>query len=241
LPPPCCCHGKPLAAPSRSRPSSPPPTLIAGAIHEFFFALMTNAMQTLITTVAGFALAVVGGVLLGIAVGASRLTYSGVYPLLVGFNSVPKVAIVPILAVWFGIGVVPAVLTAFMISLFPIAVNVAIGLATIEPELRDVCRSLGATKFEIVTKIGIPRAMPYLFGSLKVAIALAFVGSVLSESVAGKGGIGYVMVIASARFEMPLVFAALIVVAAMAIIMYALCNFIEQHMTRWAFRGQLAM
>jgi NitT/TauT family transport system permease protein len=80
-----------------------------------------------------------------------------------------------------------------------------------------------------------------LFGSLKVAIALAFVGSVLSESVAGKGGIGYVMVIASARFEMPLVFAALIVVAAMAIIMYALCNFIEQHMTRWAFRGQLAM
>jgi NitT/TauT family transport system permease protein len=218
----------------------PPPSHIAQSIHEFFYPLMTAALQTLITTVAGFLLAVLGGIFLGIAVGASRLIYSGVYPLLIAFNSVPKVAIVPILAVWFGIGVVPAVITAFLISLFPIAVNVAIGLATIEPDVRDVCRSLGATKMEIVTKVGIPRAMPYLFGSLKVAIALAFVGSVLSESVAGKGGIGYLMVVASARFEMPLVFAGLIVIAAMAITMYSLCSSIERRMTHWAFRGHIA-
>ena len=94
------------------------------------------------------------------------------------FNSVPKVAIVPVLVIWFGIGQVPAIMTAFLVSFFPIAVNVATGLATIEPELEDVLRSLGARKLQIMLKVGIPRTKPYLFGSLKVAITLAFVGAI---------------------------------------------------------------
>ena len=86
---------------------------------------------------------------------------------MVGFNSIPKVAVVPILVLWFGIGDVPAVLTAFLISFFPIVVNVATGLATIEPELEDVLRALGANRYQIMTKVGIPRSLPYFFGSLK--------------------------------------------------------------------------
>ena len=122
------------------------------------------------------------GLLLGLLVGWSRSIYAGLYPLMIGFNAIPKVAVVPILVLWFGIGFVPAVLTAFLISFFPIVVNVATGLATIEPELEDVLKALGASKLDIMRKVGIPRTLPYFFGSLKVAITLAFVGSVISES-----------------------------------------------------------
>ena len=108
------------------------------------------------------------GVLLGIFIGSSRLVYAGLYPLLVGINSVPKAAIVPILVLWMGIGQPPAIATAFLLSFFPIAVNVATGLATVEPELEDVLRSLGASKLDILRKVGLPRTMPYFFASLKV-------------------------------------------------------------------------
>jgi NitT/TauT family transport system permease protein len=217
----------------------PTPTLIVQSFVQYFWPIMFNAWQTLVTTVAGFVLAIVGGLALGVAIGASRMVYGGLYPMLIGFNAIPKVAVVPILVIWFGSGVVPAILTAFMISFFPIVVNVATGLATIEPEMKDMCRSLGATKSEVVTKIGIPRAMPYLFASLKVAITLAFVGAVLSETINGSAGIGYMMIAAAARFDTALVFAGLVAVAVMAIVMYVLCSIVERRMTRWAFRGEL--
>ncbi len=133
-------------------------------------------------TLAGFGLAVAFGIALGLVLGASRFFYAGFYPLLVGFNSIPKVAVVPILVIWFGVGWLPAVLTAFMISFFPIVVNVATGLATIEPETEDVLKALGASKLQIMTKVGIPRSLPYFFGSLKVAITLAYVGSVIAST-----------------------------------------------------------
>ena len=112
---------------------------------------------------------------------------------MIGFNSIPKVALVPVIVIWFGIGTVPAIITACSIAFFPIAVNIATGLATIEPEMRDVLRSLGATRWEILTKVGIPRSMPYLFASLKIAITLSFIGSVISETIASNKGIGYLM------------------------------------------------
>lgn len=195
-----------------------------------------HARQTLITTIFGFGLSIIFGVLLGVAVGSSKLVYRGFYPILVGFNSIPKVAIVPVLVVWFGIGAVPAVLTAFLMSFFPIAVNVATGLATVEPELEDVLRSLGAKRRDFVLKIGLPRAMPYFFASLKVAITLAFVGSVISESIASDQGIGTMMVQAASDFRISLVFAGLLVTAAMGIAMYAVFAVIERRTTGWATR-----
>src|ERR1700745_643812 len=95
----------------------------------------------------------------------------------------------------------PAVITAFVISFFPIVVNVATGLASVEPEMKDVLRGLGATRYEVLTKVGIPRSLPYLFASLKVAITLAFIGSVVSETVASNSGIGEMMVGGGARFH----------------------------------------
>jgi NitT/TauT family transport system permease protein len=216
----------------------PAPTDILASMIRWWRPLLDNAWQTLFTTVVGFGFAIVFGLLLGIAIGSSTLLYRGLYPLLIGFNSIPKVAVVPILVIWFGIGTVPAVITAFLISFFPIVVNVATGIATVEPELRDVLRALGAKHTDIIRKVGLPRAMPYFFASLKVAITVAFVGSIIAETVAANKGIGHLMILASSRFDVPLVFAGLIVTAIMGVAFYWIALAIEERTTGWAMRGQ---
>ena len=215
----------------------PRPSVVAQAFVTQFNPIMENSWDTLVRTIVGFVLAVVLGALLGIAIGSSRLVYRGLYPVLIGFNSVPKVAVVPVFVIWFGTGTVPAILTAFLVSFFPIAVNVATGLATVEPELLDVLRSLGARKRQILIKVGLPRSLPYFFASLKIAITLAFVGTIISETVASSSGIGYLMMAATANFDTPLVFAGLFVIAALGIVMYAIFAVVEQRMTFWAKRG----
>lgn len=206
------------------------------AIWEFRVALWQNALTTLIATVIGFGIAVVFGVAMGIAIGLWRPVYAALYPLMVAFNSIPKVAIVPILMLWFGIGLATSTLTAFILCFFPIVVNMAVALATIEPELKDVLRALGAHERDIVIKIGIPRSLPYLFAALKIAITLAFVGAVIAETVAGGNGIGHLMLVASSNFNTPLMFAGLIVIAAMAIGMYAIFAVMDSRFTGWATR-----
>jgi NitT/TauT family transport system permease protein len=218
----------------------PAPSTIVLAIWEYRSQLAYHAMHTLWMTIAGFGLAVVFGLLLGVVLGASRLINAGTYPLLVGFNSIPKVAVVPILVFWFGVGWVPPVMTAFLISFFPIVVNVATGISTVEPEMEDVLRALGASKRDIILKVGLPRAMPYFFGSLKVAITLAYVGSVIGEQNASNVGIGNLLTRASAAFEVPLVWAALVVLAVLGVIMYVITALIEQSTTGWAQRSQMA-
>jgi NitT/TauT family transport system permease protein len=163
--------------------------------------------------------------------------YAGLFPLLVAFNAIPKAAFVPILIVWFGIGVVPATLTAFLICFFPITVNIATGLATLEPELEDVLRALGASRTDILLKVGLPRSLPYFFASLKVAITLAFVGSIVSELTAANEGIGQLMLAASSTMRVPLMFAGLIVISVMAMVMYVAFATLERRMTGWATRG----
>ncbi len=215
----------------------PAPTAIAQSLIQYAHPIAGHALQTFWTTMAGFALGVAVGVVLGVIVGSSRLMYTALYPLMVGFNSIPKSAFVPVLVVWFGIGTVPAILTAFVICFFPITVNMATGLATIEPELEDVLRALGANRMDVLLKVGLPRSLPYFFGSLKVAITLAFVGSVVSETIAANDGIGYLMMSAGSQMRMPLVFAGLIVISIMAMAMYVVFAVLERRMTGWATRG----
>jgi NitT/TauT family transport system permease protein len=218
----------------------PAPSEAFAAMAQYWRPLAYHSFVTLWTTMAGFAIAVAFGIVLGMVVGWSRTIYRGLYTVMIGFNSIPKVAVVPILIMWFGIGEVPAILTAFLISFFPIVVNVATGLATMEPELEDVLRALGARKLDIMLKVGIPRTQPYLFGSLKVAITLAFVGTVVSETVGANAGLGYQIALAGSNFQMPLVFAALLLLAFEGIAMYAVFAFIESYFTRWAFRSSMS-
>ena len=207
------------------------------ALYQYRYPLAINGFATLATTLAGFALAVAFGLALGIIVGSFRLAYAALSPILIAFNSVPKAALVPILVIWFGVGTVPAVITAFMLSFFPVVVNVATGFATIEPELLDVLRALGASRWDMVVKVGMPRSLPYFFASLKIAITLSFVGTVIAEIVAGNTGLGNVMLIAGSNFNVPLVFAALLVVGVMGIGMYAIFAALETRFAGWSVRG----
>jgi NitT/TauT family transport system permease protein len=215
----------------------PSPWRIAQQLVEFKAEIAKHAWRTYWVTMAGFGIAIVVGVLLGFLIGSSRLAYAAIYPLMTGFNALPKAAFVPILVVWFGIGVGPAVLTAFLISFFPITVNIATGLATLEPELEDVLRVLGAKRWDVLIKVGLPRSMPYFFGSLKVAITLAFVGTTVSEMTAANEGIGYLLISAGSAMQMGLAFAGLVVVGAMAMLMYEAFSVLEKRITGWAHRG----
>ena len=204
--------------------------------------LWPHMLQTLATTMVGFVLGVATGVVLGAVVGSSRLAYDTAYPLLIGFSSIPKVAVVPIFVLWFGSGTVPAVLTSLVICFFPIVVNIATGLATTEPELEDVLKALGASKLDILWNVGLPRTMPFFFASLKVAITYAFVGTVLAETVASNRGIGNVMISASSNFNVPLAFAGLFILAGLGIALYAIFSLIEGQVTGWATRkGDIAV
>jgi NitT/TauT family transport system permease protein len=215
----------------------PRPTQIIYTLVVRFPAIWPHALQTLYETLVAFAFGIVLGVALGVMVGSSRLAYDVTYPLLIGFSSIPKVAVVPIFVLWFGAGTVPAILTAVTLAFFPIVVNVATGLATTEPELEDVMKAMKATKLDILFNVGLPRTMPYFFASLKVAVTQAFVGTVIAETVASNRGIGNLMMIASSSFDVPLVFAGLLILAALGVGLYVIFSLIEDRVTGWARRN----
>ncbi len=215
----------------------PRPTQVIHTLVTRFPAIWPHAVQTLYETIVAFAFGIVLGVALGVLVGSSRLAYDVTYPLLIGFSSIPKVAVVPIFVLWFGAGTVPAILTAITLAFFPIVVNVATGLATTEPELEDVMRAMKATKLDILFNVGLPRTMPYFFASLKVAVTPAFVGTVIAETVASNRGIGNLMMIASSSFDVPLVFAGLLILAALGVGLYVIFSLIEARVTGWARRN----
>jgi NitT/TauT family transport system permease protein len=195
----------------------PSPSRIWEQTLEHKTTILGHAWRTFWVTMAGFGIAIVVGVLLGFLIGSSRLAYAAVYPLMTAFNALPKAAFVPILVVWFGIGAGPAIL--------------------LEPELEDVLRVLGAKRWDVLVKVGLPRSMPYFYGSLKVAITLAFVGTTVSEMTAANEGIGYLLISAGSSMQMGLAFSGLLVVGIMAMVMYELFSFIEKHTTGWAHRG----
>jgi NitT/TauT family transport system permease protein len=218
----------------------PSPAHIWVSLVEYRALIFGHALRTFWVTMVGFGISIAVGLLLGFLIGSSRIAYAAVYPLMTAFNALPKAAFIPILVVWFGIGAGPAILTAFLISFFPIMVNIATGLATLEPELEDVLRVLGAKRWDVLVKVGLPRSMPYFFGSLKVAITLAFVGTTVSEMTASNEGIGYLLISAGSSMQMGLAFAGLVVVGAMAMGMYELFSVVERRTTGWAHRGSNA-
>jgi NitT/TauT family transport system permease protein len=216
----------------------PAPSRIFPVFVENYSAIMVNAQQTAVTTLVGFVIGTGLGLLIGAVVGSSASIYGAVYPTLIGFNTIPKIALVPIFVVWFGYGPNIAILTAAVTCLFPVLVVVATAVATTEPELDDMLRSFGARKWDVLMKVSIPRAMPHFFGSVNLAIVSAFIGTVIAEMVAANGGIGYLMVVASGNLDIPLVFAGLLLLAAMGVVFYFVAAVFERRMTAWAYRGQ---
>jgi len=214
----------------------PRPTEIIPMFVLRWHDIWPNAIQTLSTTLVGFAIGIVVGFALGVALGASPRLYKTIFPTLIGVNSIPKVALVPLMVLWVGIGTMPAVMTSAIIVIFPVAVVVSASIATMDPELNDVMRSLGANRLTTLAKIGVPQSMPYFFGSLKIAITLSFIGSILAESVAANRGLGYMMNRAASDFDVELVFTGLLTLGAMGIALYLASIGVEHRIVGWAYR-----
>lgn len=201
-----------------------------------FEPILDMALITLKSTLVGFFFGVSLGLALGILIGSSRSLYSTVYPALVGFNAIPAIALIPVFIIWFGVGPHISVMTAIVVCFFPVTVVVATAVAASSPELNDVLRSLGASRIDIMRKIALPRAMPQFFGSIKLAITGAFIGTIVAETVASNTGIGYLMIVATNNMDVPLAFAGLFVLAAMGVTLYAVSLFVEKRLTGWAYR-----
>ena len=208
------------------------------AFWRFKWLFFAFGWETLWRTVLGLIIAIIFGVLLGMVMGFSKVVRDGLYPLLVGFNAIPKATVVPIVALMFvGQHDLNTVLIAFMISFFPIAVSVSIGLSTLEPEYRDILRALGASKFTIFWKIALPKTLPEFFGALKVAVTLAFIGTNLMEIVSPHGrGLGALFDSGKTNSDYPLMFAVLIALAILGIALYYVVVFLERIFAGWAER-----
>ena len=208
------------------------------AFWKFRSLFFDYGWDTLWRTVVGLMLAVVVGVGLGMVMCFSKTMREALYPLLVGFNAIPKATVVPIVALIFvGQHDLNTILIAFMISFFPIAVSVSIGLSTLEPEYRDILRALGASKAMIFWKIALPKTLPEFFGALKVAVTLAFIGTNLMEIVSPHGrGLGALFDSGKTNADYPLMFAVLIALALLGIVLYYVVVALERIFAGWAER-----
>ena len=214
------------------------PSDVWPAFWKFRTLFFDYGWDTLWRTVVGLMLAVVVGVGLGMIMGFSRTMRDALYPLLVGFNAIPKATVVPIIALMFiGQHDLNTILIAFMISFFPIAVSVSIGLSTLEPEYRDILRALGASKAMIFWKIALPKTLPEFFGALKVSVTLAFIGTNLMEIVSPHGrGLGALFDSGKTNADYPLMFAVLIALALLGIFLYYIVVALEKVFASWAER-----
>ncbi len=210
------------------------------AFWKFRELFLVASWETLWRTVAGLGLAIIFGTAIGMIMGFSRTMRDALYPLLVGFNAIPKATVVPIMALMFvGQHDFNTVMMAFMISFFPIAVSVSIGLSTLEPEYRDILRSLGASKVTIFWKIALPKTLPEFFGALKVAVTLAFIGTNLMEIVSPHGrGLGALFDSGKISADYPLMFAVLIALAVLGIVLFYVVVFLEKIFAGWAERRE---
>lgn len=214
------------------------PSDLPKAFWKFRGMFIDMGWQTLWRTVLGLVLAVIFGTALGMVMGFSRTVRDALYPLLVGFNAIPKATLVPVIALIFiGQHDFNTVLMAFLISFFPIAVSVGIGLSTLEPEYRDILAALGASKMTIFRKIALPKTLPEFFGALKVSVTLAFIGTNLVEIVSPHGkGLGALFLSGQINSDYPLMFAVLIALGLLGIVLYYAVVALEQIFAGWAER-----
>jgi NitT/TauT family transport system permease protein len=182
--------------------------------------LLANTWPTFVAIALGFAAAVLTGFILAVGISYSRAVRELTYPFLVTAQVLPKVAFAPLFLIWFGFGITPKVVIAALIAFFPIVINTAKGLGSVEVELLQYMDSLGATWSEKFLKISLPWALPYIFAAFKISITLAIVGAVVGEFVAAGEGLGYVINAANIALDTELMFAGILVLSVLGILMF---------------------
>lgn len=211
----------------------PTPSDVLVTIVEERVRLWDNSLATLWAIIAGFVLAVGVSVPLALLIVYSPTFDKAVYPLLVFSQTVPKIAVAPIFIVWFGFGVTPKVLIAFLICFFPIVIDSVIGLRSVPPEMVDLIRSMGGTRREAFRRVRIPNALPYFFSGLKIAITFAVVGAVVGEFVGSTRGLGFVIIQASSFLNTRLLFAAILVLTLIGVVLFYAVDALERLLVPW--------
>jgi NitT/TauT family transport system permease protein len=211
----------------------PPPSLIFRAIVHHWSYLLANSWPTLIAVTAGFALAALLGCIIAVGIAYSRWINDLTYPFLVVAQVLPKVALAPLFLIWFGFGLTPKVVIAALIAFFPIVINTARGLNSVEKELVQYMNSLGANWWEIFFKISLPWALPYIFASFRIAITLAVVGAVVGEFISSDSGLGYVISYANTSLDTDVMFAGIFVLSALGVLLFLLVVLLERMALSW--------
>lgn len=211
----------------------PPPSAVLGELFGEWQFYLDHAGYTLLTTLAGFILAALIGVLLATMLVGSKLFEHTVYPLIIGLNSVPKVAIAPLFVIWLGTGSEPKIAIAFLIAVFAVIVDAVHGLRSVPGDVLDLGRVLRGSRMDFFFKVRLPGALPSILAGMKVAISLALVGAIVGEFVASQRGLGYVILSAQGTFDTTRVFAAVIVLAIMGLGLYGALALAERRLTPW--------
>lgn len=195
--------------------------------------LLAHAGPTLLEILLGFGLSVIVGVPLAITVVSSRRLEQALYPIIVVAQIVPKIAIAPLFVVWFGFGLEPKIIIAFLIAFFPVVIDTAVGLRSMPQEVIDLARSMGAGPTGLFVKIRFPHALPSFFGGLKVAITLAVIGAIVGEFVSSNRGLGYLLLIANGQLDTTLLFADIVVLSLIGILLFWAIDAVERLTIPW--------
>jgi len=211
----------------------PAPESVVRQLYVEWPRLWRESLVTTYATLGGFALSIAFGVPMALLIAYSRTVESFVYPLLVFSQSIPKIAIAPLFVVWFGFGIIPKVICAFMLGFFPIVVSTVAGFKSVDNDMIDLARSMKAGRLATFMRISLPQALPSLFAGLKVSVTLAVVGAVVGEFVGSNSGIGYLLQIANGNFDLPLMFAALVVLSMIGVVLFVAVDLVERMMIPW--------
>jgi NitT/TauT family transport system permease protein len=212
----------------------PAPSAILESLCANWRALAVASQATALEVLLGFVLSALVGVLVALVIVRFERFGRALYPLIVLFQNVPKVALAPIFILWFGYDLAPKVLLIVVIAFFPVAIDMLAGLQSVEPSFVALMRSVGAGKSKILLRVRIPHSLPHLMAGLKVAITFSVIGAIVGEFAGANQGLGYVIQLASTQLETPLVFAALVVVSVLGLAFYYIVEFAERVLVPWA-------
>jgi ABC-type nitrate/sulfonate/bicarbonate transport system permease component len=211
----------------------PPPTAIVESFRTDWPMLLDNTWVTLVEVLLGFGLALVAGLLTGVAIDSSLVMRRALYPLVIASQTIPMVALAPLMLIWFGYGLLPKVLITALIGFFPIAVATVDGLGSADREMLALLRSMGATAAQRARLVRIPAALPTIFSGARVAVTFCVIGAIFGELVGASEGLGYLMTRSAAQFQTARLFACIVILAVMGISLFLVVSAIERIALPW--------
>ncbi|HYI25831.1 MAG TPA: ABC transporter permease [Thermomicrobiales bacterium] len=211
----------------------PPPSAIAESFGNDWRMLLQHTRVTLVEVLLGFGLALVAGIATGVLIDSSSILRRTIYPLIIASQTIPMVALAPLLLIWFGYGLTPKILITALIGFFPIAVNTVDGLRSADREILSLLRAMGSSGWQRFRMVRVPSALPLVFSGARIAITFCVIGAIFGELVGASEGLGYLMTRSAAQFQTARLFACIVILALMGIGLFGLVAVVERRVLPW--------